>query len=122
MSFRLTGMNQLTARLQREFDRMENGSTEAGLTAGMIQASGYASELTPVGETSNLINSQYIFVERSVNGWRAGIGYTANYAEPTHDGGEKNWQKASATDLYLKKAFENNTAQILRAIAIGSSL
>ncbi len=121
MSVKVKGLRQLKSNFQKEFRKLSGPVTEKGLRAGLMQGAAYASELTPV-DTSNLINSQYIFTNEVNDGFKGGVGYTANYAEFVHDGGPKNWQKRGASDLFLTLAFERNQPQIFKAIALGSRL
>jgi len=115
MAIKVSGIKQVRSNLQKRLEKIAGSVTEKSMTAGVLQLAAYASELTPV-DTSNLINSQYTFVNPSVGGWKGGVGYTAEYAEQVHDGVDKNWQKSGAENLFLKKAAERNENQIFNII------
>lgn len=106
---------QVKSNMQRAISNIAGDTTERGLTIVAIEITKFAAELTPV-DTSNLINSQYRSVDKTSDGWRAGIGYTAGYAEYVHDGGPKNWQKPGAEDEFLSKAVDRNSAYLIKIL------
>ncbi len=115
MAIKVSGIKQVQSNLQKRLKKIAGSVTERSMTAGVLQLASYASELTPV-DTSNLINSQYTFVNPSAGGWKGGVGYTADYAVYVHDDGPKNWQKSGAEDQFLEKAAERNESQIFNTI------
>lgn len=108
---------QVKSNMQRAISKIAGEATERGLTVVAIEITKFAAELTPVGDTSNLINSQDRTVDPTPSGWTAKIGYYgANYAEYVHDGGPKNWQKPGAEDEFLSKAVDRNSAYLIKIL------
>lgn len=56
----------------------------------------------PVGETSNLINSEYFRTDMTPSGPVGEYGYSASYAKYVHEGPQKNWQKPGASNRFLE--------------------
>lgn len=107
-------------RLPQFLDRTER-QMATGMTKALILGASEASVLTPIGDTSNLINSQYRQVEREGTKIVGRVGYTAEYAAPVHDPEVKQkFRRASAEKLFLSKGFEraepNITAVLTGAI------
>ena len=115
MGIKVKGINQVKSNMQKTFSNISGEVTRGGLQAFVSQLAAYASELTPV-DTANLINSQYTFVNPNGDNWKAGVGYTANYAEEVHDGPDKNWQKAGASNMFLTDAADRNSSQLLKTL------
>ena len=114
--------------------------TESAVTAASIIGQAAASIMTPV-DTSTLINSQIRRVEKTDNGWRGSVIYTAAYAAAVHEssgklkgqprehfgktkegvefgggtGVGKYWDP-SGEPQFLKKGFEDNMAAIREVI------
>lgn len=117
MGMKVSGVNRVKQNMQREIFAIGNEITQRAMMEGLILGGNYAALLTPV-DTANLINSQfYEMPTKTATGWTASVKYTANYAQAVHDGGPKDWQKVGAEDEYLRKGFENNSPEIMRAIA-----
>jgi hypothetical protein len=92
----------------------------AGMSKALILGASEASVLTPIGDTSNLINSQYRKVEPDGTRIVGTVGYTAEYALPVHDPDNKQtFRRASAEKEFLKHGFENAEPNI-RAVITGS--
>jgi hypothetical protein len=94
------------------------------LARGMLQAivigAGEASVLTPIGLTTNLLNSQYRRVEQDGERIVGQVGYTADYAVPVHDPDVKQtFRRASAEKLFLQKGFERAEPNI-RGVITGA--
>ncbi len=80
----------------------------AGISQALILGASEASVLTPIGDTSNLINSQYRKVEPDGTRIVGTVGYTADYALPVHDPDNKQtFRRASAEKEFLKHGMEN---------------
>lgn len=83
------------------------------ITQALILGGTEASVLTPVGDTSNLINSQFRSVELDGAKVRGIFGYTAAYALPVHDpSNPQNFRRATAEKEFLKKGFERAAPNI----------
>lgn len=115
MSVKVKGIKQVKSNMRKAFSNIAGDVTGNGLQAFVSQLAAYASELTPV-DTANLINSQYTFVNPNGDNWRAGVGYTANYAEEVHDGPDKNWKKAGASNMFLTDAADRSSSQLLKIL------
>ena len=114
-------MNRVNQNLEKIAKEIE-AKVEKALYVSATLGAGYAHMLTPV-DTSNLINSQYIKLIPSVNGWSAKIGYTANYAAAVHSkkgtlrdkprpDGNSNYWDPSGEPKFLTKGFEQNASEI----------
>jgi len=67
-------------------------------------------------DTSFLINSEFRSTEMTPRGPRGEIGYGASYAEFVHDGPQKNWQKAGASNRFLEFGVRDFIADDLSAL------
>lgn len=103
----IKGGNNVRRKMARELRNIAGPLTEKVVTEILIIGEGYAVNLTPV-DTSNLINSRYRRIQSTATGTIGIIGYTAAYAAAVHEGGPKNWQKASAEDKFLEKGFSRD--------------
>lgn len=121
MAIKINGIDRVRKNMKSRIEEIAGPVTRKGLRAGSMQGAAYASELTPV-DTSNLINSQFIIDNETPSGWVGGVEYIANYSDVVHDGGEKNWQKQGAEDLFLSKAFGRNIDIIFKVIAKESKI
>jgi hypothetical protein len=90
-----------------------------GVHQALIIGAGEASVLTPIGETTNLLNSQFRLPVRQEGSRVVGtVGYGAEYAPFVHDPEVKqNFRRESAEKEFLRKGFERSEAQIRRALA-----
>lgn len=108
-------VNKLPQFVASVHDRAERGMTQA-----LILGASEASVLTPIGDTSNLINSQYKAVRRIPGKVIGTVGYTVSYALPVHDPDHpQTFRRASAQKEFLRKGFENAEPNI-RAVLKGS--
>lgn len=82
------GLSQVNTKLKVIADNISKQQLERALYAAATHGAGNASLMTPV-HTSNLINSQYVKTEATATGYRARIGYTANYALYVHEASGK---------------------------------
>jgi hypothetical protein len=90
-----------------------------GMTQALVMGANDASVLTPI-DTSNLLNSQFLRVEKVGERIVGTAGYTANYALPVHDPeNPQNFRRPSAEKEFLKKGFERAEPNI-RAVIKGS--
>jgi hypothetical protein len=73
----------------------------------LILGGSHAALLTPIGDTSNLINSVYREVENTGSSVVGRLGYTANYAKYVHDPNIKQkFIRATAKKEFLRLGFE----------------
>ena len=113
----VTGIDKVNKNMSRLVGKIRGEITRKTVTEIMITGQQWAVLLTPVGDTSNLINSRFLEIVNSSNGNFTGrIGYTAAYARYVHDGGEKNWQKSGAESEFLKKGFERDGKEDIEQI------
>ena len=106
-SVKLEGLGNLEAAIERRLKDIGGPMTEKFITVALGEVSALAAPYVPVGETSNLINSEYRTVRQTGSGWSGEIGYNAEYAIYVHEGGPKNWQKAGASDKFLERGLED---------------
>ena len=119
------GINQVNRALDRVSDQICEAMLQKGLYIAATVGAGYATLMTPV-DTSNLINSQYIKVNKGLTGSNAVVGYTANYAAAVHGkkgtlkgkpraNGNGNYWTPDAEPLFLTKGFEQNYKEVNNA-------
>lgn len=77
------GLEQTRRNLKRLTDRISGSMTEKALTEVLIIGEGYAASLTPM-DSGNLLQSMYREVKPVGKGFRARLGFTANYAAAVH--------------------------------------
>ncbi len=91
-----------------------------GMTQALVLGASEASVLTPIGDTSTLINSQIRDVRKEGTKIVGAVGYTADYAIPVHDPDHKqNFRRPSARKEFLKVGFERAEPNI-RAVIKGA--
>lgn len=107
---------RITNRLPAYVKTVE-GKAVRGMTQALILGASEAAALTPIGDTSNLINSQVRDV-RIEDGRVVGrAGYTASYAVPVHDPDHpQKFRRAGAQKEFLKKGFERAEPNIRKAL------
>ena len=119
------GINQVNRALDRVSDQICDAMLQKGLYIAATVGAGYATLMTPV-DTSNLINSQYIKVNKGLTGSNAVVGYTANYAAAVHGkkgtlkgqpraNGNGNYWDPAGEPHFLSKAFDDNLAEVYAA-------
>lgn len=119
------GINQVNRSLDRISDQICESMLQKGLYIAATVGAGYATLMTPV-DTSNLINSQYIKVNKGLSGSSAVVGYTANYAAAVHSkkGTLKGQPRANKNGKYwdpqaepefLSKGFNDNLSEVYAA-------
>ena len=113
------GIDQVNKRIFSTLTRMRGEITRKTMIKVLMTGQNHALELTPVGDTSNLINSRFMKIQNVSDGFRGLVGYTANYAKYVHEGGPKNWQKMGAEDRFLEKGFEENMPELRQIIING---
>lgn len=105
-------MPQFTEGVQRKAAR--------GMTQALILGMAESSVMTPIGDTSNLINSIYKRVDPVGDKVIGTVGYIAEYALPVHNpDNPQNFRRASAQKEFLKKGFEQAEPNI-RAVLRGA--
>lgn len=112
------GIDNVNKRIKSTLNSIGDKITRKTLTQVLMTGQNHAVMLTPV-DTSNLINSRFLQVQNTSNGFSGQAGYTANYAQFVHDGGVKNWQKIGAEDAFLYKGFEENLPELRQIIIDG---
>ncbi|EBZ0941184.1 HK97 gp10 family phage protein [Salmonella enterica subsp. enterica serovar Braenderup] len=129
MGVKIRGVRQAKANLDRFINDVQGRRVIRAIRSALIIIAPEAARMTPVGKTSNLINSQ--FLEVMVNGTRVTgrVGYSANYAvyvheakgtlkgrpRPASQGGGNYWDPAGEPK-FLEKAGENTRSDVDRAI------
>lgn len=82
-----------------------------------VLGSSEAAPMTPIGDTTNLLNSQYREVYAESGLIRGRVGYTVDYALPVHDpDNPQRFRRATAEKEFLKKGFEQAEPEIRRVI------
>lgn len=122
MGVKVKGVKQVSRKVNRAIDNIQDRKVIRALTSAMIIGSSQAAIYTPI-DTSYLINSQ--FREIVINGTRitGRVGYTANYAAYVHDPLIiQRFRRATAQKEFLTKGFEDTRALIDRTIAKEMSL
>lgn len=122
MGVKVKGIKQVSRKVNRAIDNIQDRKVIRALTSAMIIGSSQAAIYTPI-DTSYLINSQ--FREIVVNGTRVTgrVGYTASYAAYVHDPSiPQNFRRATAEKEFLTKGFEDTRDLIDRTIAREMSL
>lgn len=135
MASEVRGLKDVNRRLNQQMERIGGPLTERFVTEVLIQIGARAAEYTPV-DTSRLINSQWRQVRQAQGAWVGMIGYgimppggerdpgtgerapkrAQDYAVHVHDGPNKNWQKASASNKFLAKGVEDAIRQDLQEL------
>lgn len=129
MGVKIRGIREAKANLDRFIDDVKGRKVIRAIRSALIIIAPEAARMTPVGKTSNLINSQFLDV--MVNGTRVTgrVGYSANYAvyvheakgtlkgrpRPASQGGGNYWDPAGEPK-FLEKAGENTHSDVDRAI------
>lgn len=129
MGVKIRGVSQAKANLDRFIDDVKGRKVIRAIRSALIIIAPEAARMTPVGKTSNLINSQ--FLEVMVNGTRVTgrVGYSANYAvyvheakgtlkgrpRPASQGGGNYWDPAGEPK-FLEKAADKTRSDVDRAI------
>ncbi|HCC5834821.1 HK97 gp10 family phage protein [Citrobacter farmeri] len=129
MTIKIRGINEAKTSLDRFIDDVKGRKVIRAIRSALIIIAPEAARMTPVGKTSNLINSQ--FLDAMVNGTRVTgrVGYSANYAvyvheakgtlkgrpRPASQGGGNYWDP-SGEPKFLEKAGENTRSDVDRAI------
>jgi hypothetical protein len=91
-----------------------------GMTQALVIGASEASVLTPIGDTTNLLNSQFKDVRTEAGRVVGSVGYTVEYAPYVHDPENKQkFRRASAQKEFLTKGFENAEPNI-RAVLKGA--
>jgi hypothetical protein len=94
--------------------KIRTGDANKAVTEILITGTARASVITPVGVTSNLINSQFRVTVPLANGNVQGrAGYTANYAFFVHDPRfPMQFRKKAAEKEFLVKGFAESIGDI----------
>ncbi len=120
MPIRANGIQNINRGLERIARDVTANKAERALYIVGTVGLGHAALLTPI-DTSTLVNSQFLEVVPSGNGYKAKAGYTANYAAAVHgkpgtmlgknvprpDGNSFVWSPNGEPE-FLTKGFNNN--------------
>ena len=111
---------KVVRRLKEEGQNISNGS-EQGLRGAIIFLQGKMIEVTPVGDTGNLIGSYTRGVKQSrdtIVGW---IRNSADYAVYVHEmPAGTNFRKPGATNKFMERPMLENRREIMRLIQGGA--
>lgn len=113
------GMDQVNRRIKSTLNNIAGTISKKTMLTVLNTGMNHAVLITPVGDTSNLINSRFVSIGEESYGLQGVVGYTANYAKYVHDGGPKNWQRPGAEDAFLYKGFEENIPELRQIIIDG---
>lgn len=106
-------LNQLNSLIGNVQGRKAARAIQSALMIGGERAATY----TPIGKTSNLINSQYREIEVNGTCITGRIGYTANYTAYVADPKIKmKFRLETAQKDFLNKGFKDTKGEILEAI------
>lgn len=87
------------------------------MTQALISIGAEASVLTPIGDSTNLLNSQFRRVEKVGDAIVGTLGYTAHYALPVHDPDRPmKFRRATAEKLFLAKGAANAEPAVRKAL------
>ena len=127
MGVKVRGLDQVKARLESLLGGIQGRKAGRAIKSIMFDIGSDAATMTPIGETSVLINSQ--FQEIMVNGTRitGRIGYSADYAVYVHEAsgrlkgqpranGHGNYWDPAAEPNFLRKALEQNRQKAIETI------
>lgn len=103
---KVEGLDEVNRRLRDTLRKIDGKLSEHFLVKALMLTSAYTAPYVPV-DTSNLINSEYRVTRKTRRGWEGEIGFSAEYAAPVHDGPDKNWQKAGASNQFLAKGLDD---------------
>ena len=106
--------------IERAQDALEAALREINIESEMLlnqMLQGIAQHTAPYVpvNTSMLINSEFRTTDMTPTGPVGTIGYNADYAHFVHDGPQKNWQKAGASNLFLELGVRDYIADSLAA-------
>ena len=113
MAVKVKGIRECIQNLSNIIGDVQSRKAVRSVQSALIIGSTRAAIYTPIGKTSNLINSQQR--EMLVDGSRliGRVGYTANYAVYVHDPNRPmKFRLASAKKEFLYKGFEDEKATI----------
>lgn len=113
MAVKVKGVRECIQNLSNIIGDVQGRKAVRAIQSALLIGGTRASLYTPIGKTSNLINSQYR--EILVDGSRliGRVGYTANYAAYVHDPNRPmKFRLASAKKEFLYKGFEDEKATI----------
>lgn len=110
------GLDEVNAYIDMLVSKISGPLSERFVTEILIAVEANTAPFVPV-RTSNLINSAYRKVQHTRNGYTGEFGYGADYAGPVHDGPDKNWKKAGASNRFLIKGVEETLRNDFDVIA-----
>jgi hypothetical protein len=82
---KVTGINECINQLNKIVGDVQSRRAVRAIHSVLIIGGGRAATYTPVGDTSNLINSQYREMDFDGSRLIGRVGYTVNYAAYVHD-------------------------------------
>lgn len=117
----MEGFEEVNANFKRVLQDIGISRTQRFVTEVATAIKAGAATMTPIGKTSDLINSAYTKTWRTSDGWNGEIGYGANYAKYVHNapgtllGTGLAWNP-DAEPQFLTKAVKNVVEQDLTRI------
>lgn len=116
----VSGGGKVRQRFKNEIERLAVKQTVKTVNEILIEGLSKAAVLTPV-DTQNLIGSQSRITRLVPGGVLGRAGYTANYSAFVHDPRVKqNFTKATAEKEFLRKGFERDGLENIKAIIKGN--
>lgn len=110
---KVTGINECINQLNKIVGDVQSRRAVRAIHSVLIIGGGRATTYTPVGDTSNLINSQYREMDFDGSRLIGRVGYTANYAAYVHDPNRPmKFRLARAKKEFLYKGFEDERETI----------
>ena len=113
------GIDQVNRRIKSTLNNIAGNISKKTMLTVLNTGMNHAVLITPVGDTSNLINNRSVSVNETANGLQGYALFFADYAKYVHDGGPKNWQRLGAEDAFLYKGFEENIPELRQIIING---
>lgn len=127
MVVKVKGVSQAKQKLDALLGEVQGRKVGRAIKSALFIIGADAATMTPIGETSVLINSQY--QELLFNGTRVTgrVGYSANYAVYVHEAsgklrgrpranGSGNYWDPSGEPKFLEKAFKDNADKVAKII------
>lgn len=129
MGIKVKGIKEAKANLDRFIGDIQGRKVIRAIRSALIIIAPEAARMTPVGKTSNLINSQFLDVKVNGTMVTGRVGYSANYAvyvheskgtlkgrpRPVSQGGGNYWDP-SGEPKFLERAVDNTRSDVDRAI------
>lgn len=113
MGVKEKGIAKAKANMSRLIGDIQGKKAVRAVYSGLYVGMELTALYTPIGDTSNLINSRYSFVDVKGTKLIGEAGYTAGYAQYVHDPNVKqNFRRSTAKKEFLKLSFEESRSRI----------